>query len=76
MELNKGKRPYNPTQEDFEIIKQSLKGFSPDLEEFSYYINDTGNIFVKTCSQSWRALAGREWLIDIKKKTARLVAMN
>lgn len=70
------KREYNPTSEDFEIIKQVLKGFDPNLENFSYSIDDNGNIYVKTCPHSWRVSAGRKWIINVKNKTCKLVAMN
>ena len=74
-EYYKGKHQYNPTPEDFEIIKKLLNGFKEN-DGCSYYTNDFGQIFVKTCQASWNALAGREWLIDKDKMTCKLIAMN
>jgi hypothetical protein len=74
-EYYKGKHQYDPTPEDFEIIKKLLKGFKEN-DGCSYYTNDFGQIFVKTNSASWKALAGREWLIDKDKMTCKLIAMN
>ena len=74
-EYYKGKHQYDPTPEDFEIIKKLLKGFNEN-DGCRYYTNDFGQIFVKTCSASWKALAGREWLIDKDKMTCKLIAMN
>ena len=74
-EYYKGKHQYDPTPEDFEIIKKLLKGFKEN-DGCSYYTNDFGQIFVRTNDASWNALAGREWLIDKEKKTCKLIMMN
>ena len=71
----RGKHQYDPTPEDFEIIKQLLHGFDEN-SGCIYYINDYGQIFVKTNQSSWNHLAGREWLIDKEKMTCDLIAMN
>ena len=62
-EYRKGRRPYILTEDDIKIIKELLNGFEPE-EGNEYYINDFGQISVRTCQASWMALAGREWLID------------
>ena len=69
------KREYNPTLKDIEIIKQCLIGFDPS-DNCSYSIDDDGNIYVKTAIDTWKALAGREWLIDVKNKKCKLVSLN
>lgn len=71
-EYRKGYRDYRPTEEDIEIIRSH--GFKYD--EYDYATNDAGDIFVRTKSESWLSLAGREWIIDRKTGEKKLVKMS
>ena len=68
----KGYREYKPTEEDIELIKSH--GF--EYDRYDYATNDAGDILVRTKSESWMALAGREWLIDRKTGEKKLVRMS
>lgn len=74
-EYKKGRRPYILTNEDIEIIKELLHNFKVE-EDAEYYINDFGQISVRTPNYTWMNLCGREWLIDKEKRTCKLVCMN
>ncbi len=70
----KGRKEYKPTYEEEFIIKILIK--CNDISKFDIFINDNGELIVSTPKESWFALAGREWLVNIKNKSVRLIAMS
>jgi len=71
-EYLKGYREYKPTEEDIRLIESH--GFKYD--RYDYRTNDAGDILVRTKSESWMALAGREWIIGRKTGNVRLIRMS
>ena len=70
----KGRKEYKPTYEEEIIIKTLIK--CNDISKFNISINDNGELIVRTPKESWWCLAGREWLVDLKNKSVRLIAMS
>ena len=70
------KKPYTLKPEEREIVKELLNTDYNGLDSMSIEIYPDGELCVRTPQQSWIALAGREWCINLKNKTHRLTAMS
>lgn len=70
------KKPYTLTADEREIVKELLNTDDDGLDSLSIEIYPDGELCVSTPQQSWFALAGREWCINLKNKTHRLTAMS
>lgn len=75
-EYYKGKKPYILKLEEREIVKKLLHTDDKGLDELTISINDKGKIIARTPQVSWMTLCGREWIIDLKMQTHKLVALN
>ena len=70
------KKPYILAPWEKELVKEILKMPEDILNTCDITIMDDGDISVRTCRQSWMALAGREWWVNLKEKTSICIAMN
>lgn len=77
-----GARNYKPNENETKIIIECINkivhpnDYLNNLDNYDIRLNRYGNILVRTPLQSWWALAGREWLVDMNEKSAKLVCMS
>ena len=69
------KIPYKPTNKERKIIKKLLDMDDKTLDMFEIY-KCNGNVFVRSPRRDWRTLSGREWEINLQKRTCRCVCMS
>lgn len=67
--------PYKPTYKERKIIKKLLVMDDKTLDMFEVY-KCNGNVFVRSPRRAWRTLSGREWEINLQKRTCRCVCMS
>ena len=76
MEKQNSKKPYTPTEEEVKLIKEILKMDDKWFEIMEIYIYNDGDICVTTPKKWWMSLCGREWCVNLKEKTSKLVALS
>lgn len=81
-EYYEGARNYKPNENEIKVIIECINNISHpndylnNLDKYDIRLNRFGNILVRTPEESWYCLAGREWLVDINNKIAKLVCMS
>jgi len=76
-EKYKTKKPYTPTYEERETIKELLNIDSDEwFDTLEIYIFSDGDICVRTPQSTWTSLCGREWTINLKDRKVTLTALN
>jgi hypothetical protein len=73
-EKEKSKKPYILTADEEEIVKELLH--TDSIEGLIVSIMNDGEISLRTGWQTWASLCGREWWINLQKKTCKLTAMS
>ena len=75
-EKYKTKKPYTPTNEERETIKELLHMDDDRLSIMDIYIFDDGDICVRTPPATWAGLCGREWTINLKDRKVTVTAFS
>lgn len=75
-EKYKTRKPYEPTPEEKESLKELLHMDDKVLDTMDIYIFNDGDICVRTPEISWKVLAGREWTVNLKEKKVTLTSMS
>ena len=76
-EKYKTRKPYTPTDEERETIKELLNIDSDKrFDTLDIYIFSDGDICVRTPQYTWTSLCGREWTINLKDRKVTLTALN
>lgn len=76
-EKYKTRKPYTPTNEERETIKELLNIDSDEwFDTLEIYIFSDGDICVRTPQSTWTSLCGREWTINLKDRKVTLTALN
>ena len=76
MEKQNSKKPYTPTEEEVKLIKEILQMDDKWYEIMEIYIYNDGDICVTTPKKWWMNLCGREWCVNLKEMTSKLVALS
>lgn len=69
--------PYKLTDIEREIVRGAI-GFEDksELDRYEIYLCKNGEICVTSPDHEWGILTGREWMVNLSKKTARITRMS
>ena len=73
---NDSKKPYTPTPEEKETLKEILGMNDEWIDAMETYIMNDGDICVITPDAWWKDLCGREWWVNMKERKSIWVSMN